>query len=278
MWDGFIQDSQPEGQKSLFDDESKDAIVANAPGVSRNSDKAGSTAPPPKEEIPLGSRLVAGKVGETITLRVKLLENHTIVLAGSGSGKTVLLRRLVEEVALLGIPAIVIDAANDLATLDEKWPTPPGDWQPEDKQKAERYHKQVEVVVWTPGKESGNALALEPLPDLTAVSDDVDELEEAVAMVGGSLGLIVAPGRAQAANFKLGLLAASLRYFATHGGGRLQDFIDLLRDLPPEAGLRIDKASKLAEQMGDALTAAVATNPLLRSSGTALDPDCVVWG
>ena len=40
--------------------------------------------------------------------------------------------------------------------------------------------------LWSdPGKESGNALALEPLPDLTAVSDDVDELEEAVAMVGG---------------------------------------------------------------------------------------------
>ena len=122
--------------RNVFDDESKDAIVANAPGVSRNSDKAGSTRRHQRKRFPSGSRLVAGKVGETITLRVKLLENHTIVLAGSGSGKTVLLRRLVEEVALLGIPAIVIDAANDLATLDEKWPTPPGDWQPEDKQKA----------------------------------------------------------------------------------------------------------------------------------------------
>src|SRR5207249_9391207 len=55
-------------------------------------------------EIPLGRRLSAGKAGDAVTVPVRWLEKHTVVCAGAGSGKTVLLRRLVEEAALLGIP------------------------------------------------------------------------------------------------------------------------------------------------------------------------------
>jgi hypothetical protein len=45
--------------------------------------------------------------------------------AGAGSGKTVLLRRIVEEAALAGIPAIVIDPNNDLSRLGDAWPERP---------------------------------------------------------------------------------------------------------------------------------------------------------
>jgi len=43
-----------------------------------------------------------------VTLKAGLLANHIAVLAGSGSGKTVFLRRIIEEAALLGIPSIVL--------------------------------------------------------------------------------------------------------------------------------------------------------------------------
>jgi hypothetical protein len=242
--------------------------------------KAEGQAPPPpltNFDLPLGRRLTAGKAGDVATVPVRLLEKHTIVLAGAGSGKTVLLRRLVEEVALLGIPAIVIDGANDLATFDERWPTRPEGWLPEDDRKAERYHAQTDVILWTPGRENGNPLAFEPLPDLAAVSDDAEELEAAVAMVRESLDPIVASGPSAAARNKQGILSSSLRYFAKQGGGRLADFIALLDDLPPEAGLGVANEARLAAQMADALKVAVETNPLLRSAGPPLDP-AVLFG
>ncbi|SFT18965.1 Transposase [Methylobacterium sp. yr668] len=59
------------------------------------------------DAIPVGRRLTPGAPGVSLPLR--LLPRHTAIIAGSGSGKTVLLRRLVEEAALAGLPAIVID-------------------------------------------------------------------------------------------------------------------------------------------------------------------------
>jgi hypothetical protein len=56
------------------------------------------------------------------------------------------------------------------------------------------------------------------------------------------------------------------------GGGRLAELIELLGDLPPDAGLGVANESKLAHQIADALKVEMETNPLLRSQGTALDP------
>jgi hypothetical protein len=49
--------------------------------------------------IPVGRRAAGGDVVELAT---NLLPRHTAIIAGAGSGKTVLLRRLVEEAALAG--------------------------------------------------------------------------------------------------------------------------------------------------------------------------------
>ena len=133
--------------------------------------------------LPLGRRILANKPGEPIGMPMNLLEKHTLVLAGAGSGKTVLLKRLIEESLILGIPSIVIDCANDLATLDEEWSPHPAEWEDEDRKKAEQYHRKRQVIIWTPGKEAGNPLSFEPLPDLAPLSHDEDELDTAVSMV-----------------------------------------------------------------------------------------------
>ena len=208
---------------------------------------------------------------------VVLLEKHTVVLAGAGSGKTVLIRRLIEEVALLGIPLIVIDGANDLATLGDQWPEPPASWRAEDRLKAEAYFQATETVIWTPGRESGNPLCLEPLPDLAAVADDEDELNSALVMIRESLHKVVAPGATAAAQNKLGVLSSALRYFARHGGGTIGELMRLLHELPADARLGVDKEAKLAREMADRLKVEIETNPLLRDTGTALDP-AVLFG
>ncbi|MFZ4658993.1 MAG: helicase HerA domain-containing protein [Caldilineaceae bacterium] len=231
-----------------------------------------SLLPSQASRLPVGQHLISGRLHETITIPVEELVKHTVILAGSGSGKTVLVKRLVEEAALLGIPSIVIDGANDLARLGDPWPTPPENWQPEDQAKAQLYHQQSQVMVWTPGLAAGNPLNLEPLPDLAAVVNDQSELDQAVDMARDALQEIVAPGMGNSASLKRGILRSALLYFARHGGGQLTDFIGLLADLPAEAGGNISNAARRAQEMADSLRAEMLSNPLLRIHGVALDP------
>jgi hypothetical protein len=95
------------------DRETTDNVRAASTG-----DKAG-----PASVIPIGRRFERGSPGDAVALAADLLPRHVAILAGSGSGKTVLLRRIVEEGALLGIPSIVLDINNDLTRLSDPWPT-----------------------------------------------------------------------------------------------------------------------------------------------------------
>ena len=126
------------------------------------------------------SRPPARRAARPWNWRRTLLPRHTAIIAGAGSGKTVLLRRIVEEAALAGIPAIVIDPNNDLSRLGDAWPERPAAFTDEDEAKAKRYTVTVEVLVWTPGVHSGNPLFLSVLPDFAAVGDDLDERAQAV--------------------------------------------------------------------------------------------------
>src|ERR1700749_1970985 len=68
----------------------------------------------------------AGQPGARIDLAA--LRRHVAIFAGSGSGKTVLLRRVIEECALQGVSSIVLDPNNDLARLGDEWPAQPAPW------------------------------------------------------------------------------------------------------------------------------------------------------
>ncbi|KQP27475.1 AAA family ATPase [Methylobacterium sp. Leaf100] len=232
---------------------------SNTPSVPR-----GELMTPP-EVILVGHRLTPE--APPVTLPTRLLMRHTAIIAGSGSGKTVLLRRLVEEAALAGIPAIVIDPNNDLARLGDAWPERPEGFSQDDQAKAAHYRAAVEVIVWTPGVHAGNPLFLSVLPDFAEVGGDRDERQQAIEMAVETLGpLAGAKNRLQ-----LGVLADALRRFAEGGGGDLAAFMDLLADLPDGIS-QIGSAPKHAQAMADQLHAAIATNPLLRVDGTVLDP------
>ena len=222
--------------------------------------------------LPVGRQWVGNKAGDDLTMPIGLLNKHTFVVAGAGSGKTVLVRRLIEEAAILGVPTLVIDAARDLTTLDERWKEAPENWRPEDHERADRYHERLDYVLWTPGREQGNPIAFEPLPDFSAVADDGAELKEAIEMAFAALAPYVAKGGAAAAEKKRGILSRTLRFFAKQGAGRLEDLIAILDDLPAGAGLGVAKEADLASQMADALKVAVETNPMLQSAGAKLDP------
>ena len=169
------------------------------------------------QPIPVGRRYERGALTKSELLSADLLPRHIAILAGSGSGKTVLLRRIVEEAALLGIPAIVLDTNNDLARLGDQWPRQPADWT-DDAAKAKTYFEKVEVVVWTPGRNSGRPISLGLLPDFAALGNDDDELSQATEMARATL--IPWTGSTGAgARLKEGVLADALRPICARGRG-----------------------------------------------------------
>ena len=227
--------------------------------------------PPPasSDSIPIGHRIVGD---QPVNLSTEMLPKHTAIIAGSGSGKTVLLRRIVEEAALAGIPAIVIDPNNDLSRLGDAWPERPVGFDDADAAKAERYAAAVEVVIWTPGIYAGNPLFLSVLPDFAALGDDRDERAQAVTMAADTLG----PLADAKTNLKKGVLSDALRAFAIKGGS-LQDMIAFLEELPDGVS-GIGNADKIAAKMADELKASIATNPLLKATGPVLDPKLLFFG
>jgi hypothetical protein len=247
---------------------------------------AGNASSGPKMEsnsraIFIGRRFERGTLGDPVSLDADLLPRHIAIFAGSGSGKTVLLRRIVEEAALLGIPSIVLDINNDLVRLGDRWPTPPEGFGDDDVAKAAAYSERANVVVWTPGVSTGNPISLNLLPDFAAIGDSRDEQTEqerfeAIEMARATLSPYLG-GTGQKASLKRGILADALRAFAYRGGGSLDDLVELLSDLPEDVS-KISDAPRLANQIADQILAVVATNPLLQSIGPCLDPQRLFYG
>lgn len=246
-----------------------------------------TTVTPPTDElnaprlVPIGRRFERGALGDPVTLAAELLPRHGAILAGPGSGKTVLLRRIVEEAALLGIPSIVLDINNDLARLGDCWPARPDGFSDNDEAKAVAYHNRADVVIWTPGVSSGNPVSLNLLPNFAAIGQKqdkqtADEREQAVEMARATLAPY-AGGTGQKAFLKQGVLADALRVFANGGGGTLDDLIGFLSN-PPENVSKIGNAPKLAEEIANQLLAVIATSPLLKSAGPTLDPKRLFHG
>jgi hypothetical protein len=229
----------------------------------------GEVAPAADGEITLGT--VVGS-GEPVRVGLSDLRKHAAVFAGSGSGKTVLLRRIVEECALLGVSAIVLDPNNDLARLGDAWPTPPDGWGPDDAQLAKRYLAETDVVVWTPGRATGRPLAFQPLPDFAGVLDDSDEFAAAVEVAVATL----APqarltGSTAKTNIGLAVLRQAVVRHARTGSRSLPELIELLTELPEDVS-NLNDAPRIAAGLAEVLKAAMVNDPLFAGGGEPVDP------
>ncbi|MFE2755021.1 helicase HerA domain-containing protein [Actinosynnema sp. NPDC059335] len=216
-------------------------------------------------EIALGLR------GE-IRIGLESLRKHAIVFAGSGSGKTVLLRRIVEECALRGVSAIVLDPNNDLARLGDAWPEPPADWLPGDADRAAEYVANTEVVVWTPGRAGGRPLSFHPLPDFAEVRGDADEFTASVeAAVARLIPHVRLGGGSKTAVRGQAVLREALTHYARTGGRDLAAFIEVLDDLP-EGVSKLSTARATGADLAETLRAAMVNDPLLGGAGEPTDP------
>jgi len=212
----------------------------------------------------------AGRPGAQIDLAA--LRRHLAIFAGSGSGKTVLLRRVIEECALQGVSSIVLDPNNDLARLGDEWPAPPDPWLPGDAAQAREYLDNTDVVIWTPRREGGRPLSFQPLPDFGSVLDDVDERNAAVdAAVEALVPRVGAHRPGVRASREKAVLTEAMWWFALGAGHDLGAFIDLLSNLPEHVSEQT-KGPQIAADLADRLRAARTTDPLFAGSGEPADP------
>ncbi|WP_249715055.1 helicase HerA domain-containing protein [Rhizomonospora bruguierae] len=230
---------------------------------------------PPAPPDQAGPSLDLGTVvetGESVRAPLESLRKHAVIFAGSGSGKTVLIRRLIEECALNGVSAIVLDPNNDLARLGDAWPYPPKTWRPGDAELAATYLAGTDVVVWTPRRTSGRPVSFQPLPDFAAVLGEPDEfglaLDTAVAALAPRARMA---GNTAKADRGRAVLRQALDYFARTRNGGLSGFVDLLSDLPAGAA-SLGRARELAADMSETLRAAMVNDPMFGGAGETLDP------
>ncbi len=246
-----------------------------AAGPGRAPAPALPAAPAPKPSKPgksagTGDAIPVGRMasGEIKSIRLADLPRHVAILAGSGSGKTVLLRRIVEEAALAGIPSIVLDPNNDLSRLGTPWPSRPAEFTEEDEAKARAYAKTAEVVIWTPGISAGRPLTLPLFPDFSATASDPDATEQAVAMAFET----VAPhAGVKPDTVKAGILMDAIRHIARQGGATLGRLAEILADIPDGMTV-ITTAAKEGPKMANMLHAAMSQNPMLKSDGATTTP------
>lgn len=223
----------------------------------------------PESEIPLGFDL---HTETPVTVDLSSLRKHVAIFAGSGSGKTVLIRRLVEECALRGVSSIVLDPNNDLSRLGAAWPQAPVGWRRSDDARAENYLSNTEVTIWTPRRTNGRPLAFQPLPDFSSVLDDVDEFTEAVESACSALeprALIT--GKSQKATRSRAVLREALQHYGRTPEPSLAGFVRLLADLPDDVS-NMAGAHTIAGDLSQNLRAAMVNDPLFGGAGTPVDP------
>jgi len=209
--------------------------------------------------------------GRPFIIAVEQLRKHTVVVGAAGSGKTVLVKRFVEQCALRGVSAIVLDPNDDLGRLGDRWPKAPEGWADEHERESRRYFAEAEVVVWTPGLSRGRPLSFHPLPDFGPVLGDEDDfrrlLTSTVAALAPQAGVRGASGRATQ---QLGVLRRALERYARDGGRTLAGLVELLGE--PPGDIVNSRTRRFAVQMADTLEAAMETDPLFGESGEPADP------
>jgi Helicase HerA, central domain len=217
--------------------------------------------------LPVGTRIPSGA---PVSLDLPVLSKHAVLFAGTGSGKTVLLRRIVEECALRGVSAIVLDPNNDLARLGDGWPEPPEGWSAEDAQRSAEYLAETDIVVWTPRRQGGRPLTFQPLPEFAAVKDDQDDLDAAIdAAVGAIVPRVVSSGKN--AEEETAVLREALRYYAKSGASDLVGLVDLLDELPDDI-TSLRNAGTTAAKLAQRLRVAQINDPLFAGEGEPVDP------
>lgn len=134
--------------------------------------------------------------GEAFSIPLSALTRHFLALGGTGSGKTVLCKAVVEECIRYNLPCIAIDLQGDLLSLAMQSSEVPDGAVPVSDVTRAKYAERLDVKVWTPGSELGIPLSMAPsmvVPDVGTVSrsqriETIDGVANGLATMLGAGG------------------------------------------------------------------------------------------
>ena len=127
-------------------------------------------------EIQIGTYLSSG---EPFSFDKDLLRYHVSLLGTTGSGKTVAAKAIIEEATLAGLPSLLIDPQGDLARIAILGDLDTIEANGGDRNRAKEYQELAEVRIWTPTKNKGLPLCINPFK---AIPDNL-EPEDKIAYI-----------------------------------------------------------------------------------------------
>lgn len=266
-----ISNSSPASQSSIPDQPSpRRASPESLPATAQQIERASIE----EKTVTLGYRPGARPFEEAITTAARELARHVVIRAGSGGGKTVLIKRLIEHAALAGVSSVVLDPGNDLAQMALDWDAPPAGWAEGDLALRDKFRAQVDVAIHTPGRSDGRPLDLPFLPDFSSVADSPDDLQAAVESAVDRLAVKIAAGKSIQSQHKRGILAKAFRLMAEEQtAATLANLAEMLESRPDDLDPGIPKAGALIESLAGSLRAMLAENPRLDRTNHLLDWD-----
>ncbi|MEI7892739.1 MAG: DUF87 domain-containing protein [Myxococcales bacterium] len=236
----------------------------------------GGVSPPQPARNSLCIGTEEGLVRAAVALPLDDLRTHAAILGGSGSGKSSLALRLVEELLLGGVPVIMVDRKGDLASflnVLRGTAVPKG-------ARAERQGKLqrgVDSVLYTPGEPRGRPLRIALLPEgLEGLRPD--EREEEVRAGADALGDVLEYKRSGKDQSFRTLLTQGLSVLADATQAvTLEGLIHLLDDQDPAFLARIGRLDvKLCHRMvQDLETFRLSKSGLLDGPGDPLSIDAL---
>ena len=120
-----------------------------------------------------------------VTLPTKILNRHIGLVGQTGSGKTVGLKVVIEEAALAGIPAVIMDPQGDLSQLIMGVDVDQVAANGGDAARAQKFSDMVEVRVWTPVRSKGLPICLNPFVAPSESLDDEQKISSWDLMAAG---------------------------------------------------------------------------------------------
>ncbi len=258
-----------------------------------------ASRPTPAESVCLGTEI--GVAHRPAALACPTFARHAGILGQTGSGKTVLALRVVEQLLLRGVPAILVDRKGDLASAaaPEAWGEAPQVWGEASQvggeapqvggeapqvggnasahasAELETLRRSVAVHLYTPAEPSGRPLSISLLPSALASLSPADR-DATAQYAAASLTAMTSqkPGRGMHDQF-VAILKKAISLLATHPNASvdLETLVQMVGDRDPSL---LSEVGRLDEKYFKRLTEELETlrinrSRLISGEGEALD-------
>ena len=223
-----------------------------------------------------------------LQLPQSILNRHIGLVGQTGSGKTVGLKVVIEEAALAGIPAVIMDPQGDLSQLIMGVDVDQVAANGGDAARAQKFSDMVEVRVWTPVRSKGLPICLNPFVTPSESLDDEQKISSWDLMAAGFTSIagfdLTKPAGAEIKSYLVTLLELSSNCeMLPKNFYQLADLVEVPHKLRTFSGMSAtDFESRVVNLIPDSAREKLArrfrgqetgVNHLLFTLGTPLDFD-----